>query len=95
MAGSTTIRIRETTRRSLADLAARRGRSITDVVDDLVERAEAEAMFDAHHEAMRRVGDEPEQAAAWHAEQRQLHGTLLDGLEQDPWPRSDRGEPAR
>lgn len=95
MPTSTTIRIRGATHSALVELAAQRGRSITDLVDELVERAEVEAMFDAHHDALRRVSEDPEQAVAWEAERRDLEGSLLDGLEQDPWPRDERGEPAR
>jgi predicted transcriptional regulator len=80
---STTIRIRETTHRALSELAHRRGSSITEVVDQLVERAETDAMFDAHNEAMAT-------GTAQH-----LEGTLMDGLEDDPWPVDEHGRPAR
>lgn len=42
MAASASIRVRETTRRALADLAERRGRPMIDVLDDIVERAAAD-----------------------------------------------------
>lgn len=83
VATSTTIRVRETTHRALSDLAHRRGRSITEVVDQLVEQAEADAMFDAHNEVM---GPAPAE---------HLEGTLMDGLADDPWPFDEHGRPAR
>jgi predicted transcriptional regulator len=84
MSTSTTIRVRETTRRALSALAAQRGSSITEVIDQLVEQAEADAMFDAHHEAM-----------APDAQESHLEGTLMDGLGDDPWPLDEHGLPAR
>lgn len=86
MPASTTIRIRETTRRALSELAQRRGSSITEVVDKLVEDAQAGAMFDAHNEAMGKPGA---------TDERGLEGTLFDGLEDDPWPVDERGHPLR
>jgi hypothetical protein len=67
MSTSTTIRVRETTRRALSALA------------------EADAMFDAHHEAM----------APGEQESHYLEGTLMDGLQDDPWPLDEHGHPAR
>jgi hypothetical protein len=67
MSTSTTIRVRETTRRVLSALA------------------EADAMFDAHHEAM----------APSEQESHYLEGTLMDGLQDDPWPLDEHGHPAR
>lgn len=84
MSTSTTIRVRETTHRALSELAAQRGRSITEVIDQLVEQAETDAMFDAHNEAM-----------APGAQESHLEGTLTDGLEDDPWPLDEHGRPAR
>jgi predicted transcriptional regulator len=85
MSTSTTIRVRETTRRALSALAAQRRSSITEVIDQLVEQADADAMFDAHHEAM----------APGEQESRYLEGTLMDGLQDDPWPLDEHGHPAR
>ncbi len=83
MPASTTIRVRETTRHALSELAHRRGSSITDIIDQLVEAAAADAMFDAHNEAMT---SGPEHG---------LDGTLQDGLDDDPWPLDEGGRPAR
>jgi hypothetical protein len=92
---TTTIRVRLDTRAALATIAKREGRTITDVVARLVEDHEANAMFDRHTAVMTGLGTTPAVQAELEAEQRLLDGTLLDGLEQDPWPVDERGRPAR
>lgn len=83
MSTATTIRVREATHRALSELAHRRESSITEVVDQVAEQAETDAMFAAHHEAVATTPTE------------HLAGTLRDGLGDEPWPLDEHGHPAR
>jgi hypothetical protein len=92
---TTTIRVRLDTREALAAIAKREGRPITEVVARLVDEHEANVMFDRHTDVMTRLGTTPDRQAELDAEQRLLDGTLLDGLDRDPWPLDEHGHPAR
>ena len=71
---TTTLRARATTRDRLAEIGRRRGLSMPDLLDDLVERAEAEELLAAANEHFAAFGDEHgDEVAAW-------DGTAGDGL---------------
>jgi predicted CopG family antitoxin len=92
---SVTVRVRDETRRKLAEMAKREGRSIPEVIAALVERAEADAMIAEHLAAMERLRADPEQWKDYQRELEEWDATLMDGLEDDPWPVDERGEPQR
>ena len=88
---TSTVRVRESTRRALAEMAKRDGKTIAQVIAALVDRARADEIVEQHTRAISAdpaegyVADEVE---AWDQ-------TLLDGLEDDPWPTDDEGRPIR
>jgi predicted DNA-binding protein len=92
---TTTIRVRPDTRDRLASIAKREGQPIAEVVARLVAEHEANTMLDRHVAVVTRLGAGVSERADVEEEQRQLDGTLLDGLEDDPWPLDGRGQPAR
>lgn len=82
MASMTTVRVREETRRRLAEMAKRRGKTIPAVIAELVESAEAEETLAAHNRAVLAPGASDE----YQREITSLEGTVGDGLDGDPWP---------
>jgi len=95
MSATTTIRVRPETRDALAEIARRDRLPITEVVARLVDEHETRTMFDAHVAAMAGAGTPSGDHAALGDDQRALDGTLLDGLEGDPWPLDAQGDPVR
>jgi hypothetical protein len=91
VAATTTVRVREQTRRALAAIAKREGTTIPEVVARLVERAEADEILAAHDRAI----SAPEVLEDYLAEVGSMEGTLADGLRDDPWPTDSRGRPKR
>jgi hypothetical protein len=65
---TTTIRIRTHTRDRLRALAARRGEPAGDVVADLVEAADEEAMLAEVEASFGRISEDPAALAAYQAE---------------------------
>jgi hypothetical protein len=65
------------------------------VVERLVTDHQANAMLDAHTEVMSRLDATSERRAELQGDQRLLDATLLDGLEREPWPLDEHGQPAR
>ena len=82
---ATTVKISVATRDTLADLAAAEGRPMGEVIADLVERERRRRFFDAADAAYARLRADPAAWADWQAELRSMEGTLMDGLEDDPW----------
>ena len=72
----------------LAELAAARKRSMGDVLADLIEREQRRAFLQAANEDIARLRADPAAWADYQAEVRSMDGTLMDGLEDDPWPAS-------
>lgn len=77
---SSTMRVRPRTRARLRDLAEGEGRSVPDLLDELVERAEDRRMLAQHNAAMNRLRENPDAWAAWKAEVDAWDATLMDGL---------------
>jgi predicted transcriptional regulator len=65
---STTIRVSETTRRRVADIAAATGRQMQAVVDDAVAAYERLVFWDAFEAGYEVLSDDPEQWASVGAE---------------------------
>jgi len=77
---SSTMRVRPQTRARLRELAEGEGRSVPDLLDELVERAEDRRMLDQHNAAMNRLRENPDAWAAWKTEIDAWDATLMDGL---------------
>jgi hypothetical protein len=77
---STTVRVTQHTHEVLRELAAARGESLQQVLEDAVERYRRERFFADVHAAYARLRADQ---AAWEeelAERAELEGTLADGL---------------
>jgi predicted transcriptional regulator len=77
---STTVRLSEETRRTLAELAGRERVTISAKLTTLVRKAADDAMLTGHEEAMERLRADPRRLAEWRDEVAELEGTLGDGL---------------
>lgn len=91
MASTTTVRVREETGRRLAEMAKSRGKTIPAVIAELVDSAQADEILTAHTRAVSASGACDEYAH----EIASLEGTMGDGLEGDPWPVDEHGDPQR
>ncbi|MDP9369355.1 MAG: toxin-antitoxin system protein [Chloroflexota bacterium] len=81
----TTVKISTETRDKLAALAAARKRPMSEVLAEIVERERRRAFLEEANAAYARLRAEPEAWADYQAEIRSMEGTLMDGLEDDPW----------
>jgi hypothetical protein len=77
---STSVRVQVRTRESIARLARERGVSAAELLDELVSRAEDDALLAAMNEDFSRLGDDTEAWAAYESERDAWEATLLDGL---------------
>jgi hypothetical protein len=82
MAQTTTVRVHQHTRQTIAELSAQRGTTAADLLEELVARERDNALLDAMNQHFAALTDDERQAlsderAAW-------EGTLLDGLAQVP-----------
>ncbi len=75
-----TMRVRPQTRSRLRSLAEVDGRSVPDLLDELVEREEDRRMLAESVAAMERLREDPERWADWKAETSPWDATLMDGL---------------
>ncbi len=82
---TTTIRISSATHATLQRLAAEEGQTIGQVADAAIGRYEREQFLTALNEDYARLAADPIAWADWQAELKSLEGTLMDGLEDDPW----------
>lgn len=74
---TTTIRVKRTTQRRLAEEAGRAGMSVIEMVDAAVDLWEERRLLDSMDESYAKYGDEiREEMKIW-------DGTLLDGLRDD------------
>ena len=82
---SVTVKVPIETRAKLAELASSERRSMGEVLADLVERERRRRLFEAGDAAYARLQADPRAWAEYQDELRSLEGTLMDGLEDDPW----------
>jgi hypothetical protein len=81
----TTVKLSSHTHVTLMKLAADQRRSMTDVVASLIEQERRRAFLDGANADYARLRADPD---AWNddrAEIASMDGTLMDGLEADPW----------
>ena len=62
---TTTIRVSRRTHQVLSDLAQRRNRSVSDVVERLAENARRQDMLNQYNARMAELLENPEERAAW------------------------------
>jgi hypothetical protein len=65
---TTTVRVSRRTHQILTELAQQNGRSISDLLDHLAERARRQAIFQQYNARMAELLANPDERAAWHRE---------------------------
>jgi predicted DNA-binding ribbon-helix-helix protein len=83
--GATTVKLSREAHTTLATLAKERGLAMSALLADLIERERRRAFVEAANEDYARLRADPEAWADYQAEIKSLEGTLMDGLEDDPW----------
>jgi len=84
-AKSHTVRVSARTHRELRDLSRDSGEPITLILARAVERYRRQRVLDEANAAYAEYLSDPVARAEFQAELEELDGTLLDGLEDDPW----------
>lgn len=82
---STTVKLSQEARESLAELAAERHQPMSDVLADIIESERRRAFLEGLNEDFARLRADPEAWADYWAEFESMEGTLMDGLRDDPW----------
>ncbi|MBI4317092.1 MAG: ribbon-helix-helix protein, CopG family [Chloroflexi bacterium] len=80
---STTVRISDTARETLRELAARTGRSMQDVLETAIDAYRRQQFFDEVDAAFRALKESPEEWQAEIEEREAVDGSLADGLEEE------------
>lgn len=88
-----TVKIPAEAHARLAEFAAADGRPMGDVLDRLIDQEWRRRFFDEFDAAFARLKADPEAWADWQAELRSMEGTLMDGLEDDPWYEAEGSSP--
>jgi hypothetical protein len=83
--GATTVKLSRDAHADLAALAKVRGLAMSALLADLIERERRRAFLAAANEDYARLRADPEAWADYQAEIKSMEGTLMDGLEDDPW----------
>ena len=65
---TTTVRVSRRTHQILTELAQQRGRSVSDLLDHLAERARRQAMFQQYNARMAELLANPDEGSAWQQE---------------------------
>lgn len=79
------VRVSEATHRTLRELTARRGETMTAIVEQAVERYRREAWLAEANAAWAAIRADPGAMAEVRAEQELWDQTLADGLEEEEW----------
>lgn len=82
---STTVKLSQEARAGLAELAAVRKQPMSEVVADLIKKERQRQFFEEFNASFARLKADPAAWADWQAELKSMEGTLMDGLEDDPW----------
>ena len=80
-----TVKIPADSHVTLSSLAAESKRSMGELLADLIERERRQRLFDEADAAYARLQADPKAWADYQAELKSMEGTLMDGLEDDPW----------
>jgi len=81
---STTVRVRPEAHKALREMSESRGVSITQLVDEAIERLTREEFLQKANEDFARLRQDPEAWAEELAERALWDTALMDGLEDDP-----------
>jgi hypothetical protein len=80
-----TIRIPPSAHDRARRMAKAEETTLGEVIDDALKRRERERMLEGYNQDMARLRSDPVAWADWQAEIAEWDGTLLDGLEDDPY----------
>lgn len=80
-----TVRVSEKTHKYLREMSELTGKPMTAVLDQAVERFRHEQVLKEANRAWAAMMEDPDTRAEIEAEHKILEGTLLDGLEDEPW----------
>jgi hypothetical protein len=80
-----TVRVSERTHKYLHEVSELTGKPMTAVLDHAVERYRREQILKEANRAWAAMMEDPGTRAEIEAEHKILEGTLLDGLEDEPW----------
>ena len=69
----------------LVELATAQQRPMGELLAELIERERRRAFLEGLNEDFARLRADPDAWADYQAEVRSMDGTLMDGLENDPW----------
>lgn len=83
--GTVTVKLPTAAHKTLSEFAAADKRSMGEVLADLIDREEGRRFFEAAEAGYARLRADPEAWADYQAELRSMEGSLMDGLEEDPW----------
>lgn len=81
-----TVRVATPTYERLNEMASAGRKTIGEVVADLIEGYDKERFFQELEAAGRRLRADPVEWASFQAELSEWDGTLMDGLENEPYP---------
>jgi hypothetical protein len=97
--GDTSLRAHRGTAETFRRLAAREGKPLTRSLDEVAAREERRAFWEEYRQAVERLRADPAARADYQDEQRELEGTLMDGIDADEgpfwremWEAEQRGE---
>ena len=80
-----TVKVPRTAHAILVDFATSDQRPMGAVLAEIIERERRRRLFDKADAAYARLQADPIAWADYQAELKSLEGTLMDGLEDDPW----------
>jgi hypothetical protein len=80
-----TLKISAETHAVLAELAAEDKRAMGEVVAEMTERERRRRFLEGANEDLARLRADPAEWADYRAEIRSMEGTLMDGLDDNPW----------
>ena len=82
---STTVRLSTEAREKLAALAAECERPMSELLAELIERERRRVFLEGLNDDFARLRADAAEWADYRAEIASMEGTLMDGLEDDPW----------
>lgn len=80
-----TVRLREETHAALREMSTDCGVPITQLIAEMTEQRRRQEILRQGNEAYARLREDPKAWAEELEERRLFEGTLMDGLEDDPW----------
>lgn len=82
--GSTTVRVSRRTQQVLSELAAQRGRSVSDLLDELAEKARRQQIVDESAARLTELFAEPEERRSYTAELELSEAAATDAMRHEP-----------